>query len=72
MIESFFAYGSQFLFHMDMMDKETDRRIEELKHEFFHETPKLPLKLKKKRRKELNGEYSFLVSIRQYKLNMFN
>jgi hypothetical protein len=72
MIESFLAYGSEFLFQMEMMDKETDIRIEKLKHEFFYETPKLPRKLKKKRRKELNSEYSFLVSIKNYKYSMFN
>jgi hypothetical protein len=35
--------------------------IEKVKEEYFKETPKLPRKLKKRRRKELNLEYSYLM-----------
>jgi hypothetical protein len=43
-----------------------DEQIVELKREYHEDTPKLPRKLKKKRRKELNEEYAFLMSIRDF------
>ena len=49
-----------------------DEQIAELKREYHEDTPKLPRKLKKKRRKELNEEYSFLMSIRSFSLNSYS
>jgi hypothetical protein len=67
----YLPYMAYIFDELDESVKKTDERIEELKREFFYETPKLPRKLKKKRRKELNGEYSFLVSIRNHTLNLY-
>jgi hypothetical protein len=42
-----------------------------VKEEYFKETPKLPRKLKKRRRKELNQEYSYLMSMKKYYQDTF-
>ncbi len=57
---------------MESIDKSFDEKIEELKREYFEDTPNLPRKQKKQRRKELNEEYRFLMSIKEYSLNMFS
>lgn len=72
MIQSFLAYGNELILEMERTRNKMDEQIDELKREYFEDTPKLPRKLKKKRRKELNSEYSFLVSIKNYEYNMFN
>ena len=46
--------------------------IEEIKKEYYEVTPNLPRKTKKKRRKELNKEYSFWMSVRKWEQEMFN
>lgn len=56
---------------MEDVDKSWDQKIEDIKREYFEVTVNLPRKQKKKRRKQLNEEYSFLMSIKEYKLNMF-
>lgn len=49
-----------------------DEQIVELKREYHEDTPKLPRKLKKKRRKELNEEYAFLMSMKNFSLNSYS
>ena len=56
---------------MESVEKSWDEKIKAVKKEYFEVTPNLPRKLKKKRRKELNEEYSFLMSIKEYRTNMF-
>ncbi len=51
---------------MERGRRKMDEQINELKREYYQDTPKLPRKLKKKRRKELNKEYSFLMSMRNF------
>jgi len=72
MIQSFLAYGNELILEMERTRNKVDEQIEELKREYFEDTPKLPRKLKKKRRKELNMEYSFLISIRNFDLNSYS
>lgn len=48
-------------------DKDWDIKIKKVTDEFWLETPKLPRKLKKKRRKELNEEFRFLNSMKNWK-----
>ena len=62
-------YG--FLGDMTTIADKFDVRIEEVKEEYFKETPKLPRKLKKRRRKELNQEYSYLMSMKKYYQDTF-
>jgi hypothetical protein len=66
MIQSFLAYGNELILEMERGRRKMDEQINELKREYYQDTPKLPRKLKKKRRKELNKEYSFLMSIRNF------
>lgn len=56
---------------VELAEKSWDDKIEDLKREYFEVTPNLPRKQKKKRRKELNEEYRFLMSIKEYRSNMF-
>ena len=56
---------------VELAEKSCDDKIEDLKREYFEVTPNLPRKQKKKRRKELNEEYRFLMSIKEYSSNMF-
>lgn len=60
------------MFQMEQSKNKMDERIEELKREYFEVTPNLPRKLKKKRRKELNQEYAFLMSLKKYEETLFN
>jgi hypothetical protein len=64
-------YG--FLGNMGTIADKFDVRIEieKVKEEYFKETPKLPRKLKKRRRKELNLEYSYLMSVKEFYENNF-
>ena len=62
----FLPYLNSLMDTFEQGTKKCDDRITELIREFYEETPKLPRKLKKKRRKELNREYSFLMSIRDF------
>jgi hypothetical protein len=71
MIQSFLAYGNELILEMERTRNKMDEQIEELKREYFEDTPKLPRKLKKRRRKELNQEYSFLMSLKQFESNLF-
>ncbi len=71
MIQSFLAYGNELILEMERTRNKMDEQIEELKREYFEDTPKLPRKLKKRRRKELNQEYSFLMSLKQFESNIF-
>ena len=66
MIQSFLAYGNELILEMERGRRKMDEQINELKREYYQDTPKLPRKLKKKRRKELNKEYSFLMSMRNF------
>ena len=72
MIQSFLAYGNELILEMERTRNKMDEQIDELKREYYEDTPKLPRKLKKKRRKELNREYAFLMSIKNFKLNSFS
>ena len=67
----YFPYLNSYFDMMESVEKSWDEKIKELKREYYQVTPNLPRKLKKKRRKELNEEYSFLMSIKEYRTNMF-
>jgi hypothetical protein len=71
MINVYLPYVSDILNTLEEGRNKCDEQIVELRREYYEDTPKLPRKLKKKRRKELNGEYSFLMSIRNFDLNSF-
>jgi hypothetical protein len=60
------------MFAMEESKKSWEKRIEDIKREYFEVTPNLPRKLKKKRRKKLNDEYSFLISLKKYEETLFN
>lgn len=68
----YLPYMNGFMDALEEGRNKCDERIKELKREYFEDTPKLPRKLKKKRRKELNEEYSFLMSIRDFDLNSYS
>jgi hypothetical protein len=72
MIQSFLAYGNELILEMERGRRKMDEQINELKREYYQDTPKLPRKLKKKRRKELNEEYVFLMSIKNFSLNSYS
>lgn len=67
----YLPYLNSYFDMMESAEKSWDQKIKDLKQEYFEVTPNLPRKLKKKRRKELNEEYSFLMSIKDYRANMF-
>lgn len=67
----YLPYLSGYFDTLEMAEKSWDQKIEDLKREYYEVTPNLPRKQKKKRRKELNEEYRFLMSIKEYELNMF-
>lgn len=67
----YLPYLNSYFDMMELAEKSWDEKIEDLKREYFEVTPKLPRKQKKKRRKELNEEYRFLMSIKEYSSNMF-
>lgn len=67
----YLPYLNSFFDIMESAEKSWDQKIEDLKREYFEVTPNLPRKQKKRRRKELNDEYSFLMSIKEYRTNMF-
>ena len=67
----YLPYLNSYFDMMESAEKSCDEKIKAVKKEYFHVTPNLPRKLKKKRRKELNKEYSFLMSIKEYHTNMF-
>lgn len=67
----YLPYLNSFFDMMEDAEKSWDQKIEDIKREYFEVTVNLPRKQKKKRRKELNEEYSFLMSIKEYQLNMF-
>lgn len=67
----YLPYLNSFFDMMEDAEKSWDQKIEDVKREYFEVTINLPRKQKKKRRKELNEEYRFLMSIKEYKLNMF-
>lgn len=67
----YLQYLNNFFDEMEEIQKSWEKRIEDVKREYFEVTPKLPRKLKKKRKKELNKEYSFLMSIKDYQENLF-
>lgn len=67
----YLPYLNDFFDEMEEIQKSWEKRIEDVKREYFEVTPKLPRKLKKKRKKELNEEYSFLMSIKDYQENLF-
>lgn len=65
--------GTYSMFIDEMMESQNklDEKIDDVVREYYEVTPNLPRKQKKKRRKELNQEYSFLVSARNFQKNMF-
>ena len=67
----YLPYLNSYFDMVDLAEKSWDDKIEDLKREYFKVTPNLPRKQKKKRRKELNEEYRFLMSLKEYELNMF-
>ena len=67
----YLPYLNSFFDMMEDAEKSWDQKIEDVKREYFEVTINLPRKQKKKRRKELNEEYRFLMSIKEYQLNMF-
>jgi hypothetical protein len=71
MISVYLPYMNDVMDTLEEGRNKCDEQIVELRREYYEDTPKLPRKLKKKRRKELNGEYSFLMSIRNFDLNSF-
>ncbi len=72
MINTYLPYLNNFLFDMEEANQKCEERIEGVKNEYFNVTPNLPRKLKKKRRKELKLEYSFLVNLKNFQENMFS
>lgn len=66
----YLPYLNDFFDEMEEIQKSWEKRIEDVKREYFEVTPNLPRKLKKKRKKELNEEYSFLMSIKDYQENL--
>ena len=71
MISVYLPYMNDVMDTLEEGRNKCDEQIAELKREYHEDTPKLPRKLKKKRRKELNEEYAFLMSIRNFDLNSF-
>ena len=69
---SIFQYLNTFHDFVDEQKNRSDEKIAELKREQYEVTPNLPRKKKKKRRKELNKEYSFWMSVRKWEQDMFN
>lgn len=67
----YLPYLNSYFDMVELAEKSWDDKIKDLKREYFEVTPNLPRKQKKKRRKELNEEYRFLMSIKEYKSNMF-
>lgn len=67
----YLPYLNSYFDMVELAEKSWDDKIEDLKREYFKVTPNLPRKQKKKRRKELNEEYRFLMSIKEYRSNMF-
>jgi len=67
----YLPYLNSYFDMVELAEKSWDDKIEDLKREYFEVTPNLPRKQKKKRRKELNEEYRFLMSIKEYRSNMF-
>ena len=67
----YLPYLNSYFDMVESAEKSWDNKIEGVKQEYFKVTPNLPRKLKKKRRKELNREYSLLMSIKEYSTNMF-
>jgi hypothetical protein len=57
---------------MEESKKKMEERIEDIKREYFKVTTQLPRKIKKKRRKELNREYSLLIGMKRYEEDMFS
>lgn len=59
---------SSSLLFTNMMPSEKDwqKKIDKVVDEYWNATIHLPRKAKKKRRKELNSEYSFLMSMKEY------
>lgn len=55
----------------DNVENNLDQRIDDVKREYLEVTVNLPRKQKKKRRKELNEEYRFLIAIKEYGEGMF-
>lgn len=47
-------------------EEDWQKKIDKVLDEYWNDTIHLPRKAKKKRRKELNSEYSFLVSMKEY------
>jgi len=68
----YLSYLSGLYDVVDGVKNKTDEKIWEIKKEYYEVTPNLPRKKKKKRRKELNQEYSFWVSIKKWEQEMFN
>lgn len=67
----YLPYLSGYFDMVEMAEKSWDQKIQDLKREYYVVTPNLPRKQKKKRRKELNEEYRFLMAIKEYEINMF-
>ena len=67
----YLPYLSGYFDMVEMAEKSWDQKIQDLKREYYEVTPNLPRKQKKKRRKELNEEYRFLMAIKEYEINMF-
>ena len=72
MINTYLPYLNNFLSDMEEANQKCEEKIECVRNEYFNVTPNLPRKLKKKRRKELKLEYSFLVNLKNFQENMFS
>ena len=72
MISLYLPYTINIVNTLEDGRNKCDEQIAELKREYHEDTPKLPRKLKKKRRKELNEEYVFLMSIKNFSLNSYS
>lgn len=72
MISVYLPYTIDIVNTLEDGRNKCDEQIVELKREYHEDTPKLPRKLKKKRRKELNEEYVFLMSMKNFSLNSYS
>ena len=60
-------YGGAMMITREEMDKKDDEDIERYVDEYFNETPKLPRKKKKARRKRLNELYGMIQGLRAWR-----
>lgn len=67
-IKSILSSSVFTLVNMLPSEKDWQEKIDKVVDEYFNETIHLPRKEKKKRRKELNSDYSFFMAMKKYSL----